>query len=834
MRHRLTLATEDWAALGHQDSELYRGARLAAVQEWIETANPQLTEDEQRFVDASVELAAEEERSAVELARARGRMVRRLRIALVGATVLLVIALVAGFVAEGQTRKADRAVVAAEAGRVGTQALTTTDITDSLLTAVAAARLDPSPMTERDLDAVVAQHPQLIGSVNVPAKGGSSSLAVSPDGRTLAVTDASHHIWTYDAHTLAHLAEAQIGSRTPASAGTLLDYSPTGQALAVGSPPSAHGPFVRLLDPRTLKPLPHQLHGWPRLPQRWGQLDGLGYSPNGKYLAASVLARGGFDGSPSDTSGTVLVWNMSKPALPPVYRMTRDYEITRVEPSSDGGTLYVATGVDNRLTAYSIKPGAARFQVSRGGDGALLELDPTGRFVAATDAGDNNVLLADARNGRKIQVLRGPTGPVDQIAFSHDGSELAATSSDGKITVWDDKSGSVLQDINDGAQSAGGVAFSPDGSTLFSTADNTDELHVWDLSGLRGSVSMVPIRHPMAVGDGMFEPSPRGDVVAYMGITTIDNLPVQGAWLVNLGTGTRLRLRPSDTENAAGGWSPDDQRFAMGTNDGWIRVFQRGGSRPMVQRHVGTNSINWASYSPDGRRLAYLDDTGNLAMLDATTLRPIGRSFRLPGTEGWFVSIGPDNRTAFVTGQAIRHHAGWQDPLNRWWLVDLVRGKVLEHGQLNVDARSTAFSPSGDRVAVGGVGGTVQLINVNTGQPMAPPVVANDGDVYWVTFNADGSRVASGANDVALLDGRTGELLSTAKVPGVVHAEFPAFRPDGTLSLASSSGRAYVWDPSLTHAISFACRAAGRDMTRAEWSQEIPGQPYRSVCPATG
>jgi WD40 repeat protein len=105
-----------------------------------------------------------------------------------------------------------------------------------------------------------------------------------------------------------------------------------------------------------------------------------------------------------------------------------------------------------------------------------------------------------------------------------------------------------------------------------------------------------------------------------------------------------------------------------------------------------------------------------------------------------------------------------------------------------------------------------------------------------VTFNADGTRIASGstASDVALWDGRTGELLNTARVPGQETAAMAGFRPDGTLTVATTDGRAYRWDSSLAHAIAFACRAAGRDMTPAEWHQEIPDQPYHSVCPTGG
>jgi WD40 repeat protein/DNA-binding SARP family transcriptional activator len=829
MRHRLTQATEDWVALGCQDGDLYRGARLAAVREWVETTRPQLTEDEQRFLDASLELAASEEQSAVELARTRGRTVRRLRFPLAGATVLLVLALVAGFVAEGQTRKADRSTLSADAGRVGAQALVTTDISDALLRAVAGARLDPSRETERDLDAVVAQHPDLVGSITVPTGANASSVAVSPDGGQLAVADTAHHVWTYDAHTLTPITDAQVGAATPTSAGMPLAYSPAGGVLAVGAPPSRDD-LVRLLDPHTLKPIPGRLVGWPPL---WGQLVSLGYSANGKYLAAGDLSQGGgpFVAAPSTTSSAALVWDMSKPGLPLVRRIELPgTSVVRAVPSSDGKTLYVTNGDGGPMTAYDLTTGKPRFEVKHG-TGDLLALDPTGHLVAVTGS-KSRIVIADTRTGRTFHLLHAPAGDVEEMAFSHDGSTLAATSTDEKITIWDDSTGSVAQTLSDGAHSANGVAFSPDGSTLYTTADEAHQVHLWDLTGRRGYLATVPIQHPLNVVYGPIKPSPRGDVLATMGVNSTN--VVQGVWFTDLSTGTRLpRMRPTGDEDSAGSWSPDGQRYAVGYFDGTVRVFQHGQTQPVVQRRVLKNVVYEVCYSPDGRGLAVVDTAGNVVMVEATTLRPIGRPVHLPNTSGAEVSVAPDNRTAFVTGSVVRHNWGFADPINRWWLIDLVRGRVLNQGQLDIAGTYTAFSPHGDRIAVGGMDGSVELLDATTGRPVTSPVVAHDGLVDSLTVNSTGTRIASAsaASDLALWDGRTGELLSTARVPGQETSAYSGFRPDGTLTVATMRGQVYRWDPSLSRAITFACRAAGRDMTRAEWNQEIPDQPYRSVCP---
>jgi hypothetical protein len=56
----ISAAAETWNSDGRPDDELYRGGRVQAVLEWRDSAQPDLTETEAAFIDASAELATSE------------------------------------------------------------------------------------------------------------------------------------------------------------------------------------------------------------------------------------------------------------------------------------------------------------------------------------------------------------------------------------------------------------------------------------------------------------------------------------------------------------------------------------------------------------------------------------------------------------------------------------------------------------------------------------------------------------------------------------------------------------------------------------------------------
>jgi len=65
-------------------------------------------------------------------------------------------------------------------------------------------------------------------------------------------------------------------------------------------------------------------------------------------------------------------------------------------------------------------------------------------------------------------------------------------------------------------------------------------------------------------------------------------------------------------------------------------------------------------------------------------------------------------------------------------------------------------------------------------------------------------------------------------------AGYAASNPDGTRFITAPAGpgeSVVLWDVNLADWEAMACRIAGRNLSRTEWDQYLPGQPYRVTCP---
>ena len=377
----------------------------------------------------------------------------------------------------GQSRRADQhateaedAALAQTAIAVGAAALDTEDPQLALLLAAAAEQLAPGVATAYNLAETVAQRPELIRTVVVPA--GSSVGRIATAGGRVVTEDSRHTVRTFTVGLVPD-ASYQAGDRHLDT----IDVPIAATQDVVAAAAAPEDPLaIRLLDPATLTELPHQLQGVPT----GVVVQDLGVSRNGRYLAASLghlVIRGQTDGGVDRV--IVRVWDLAtgrpvgQPIAPPL-------AFTSSALSDDGAT--VSTG--NPVAAFDVDSGRQWWQRNEAWTG---DVDARGRILAAFAEDGTAVHLLNADNGLLRATLTGQTSALEDVSFSPDGSTLAATSADGLAVVWDAGTGQAIHRFDTGAGAVTGVSYSADAKTLYVGKPLTGELQAWDLSGDRDS-----------------------------------------------------------------------------------------------------------------------------------------------------------------------------------------------------------------------------------------------------------------------------------------------------------------------------------------------------------
>ena len=220
--HLMETARE-WAESGRDSADLYRGARLSSALDWTTEHTLDLNEVEREFVNAS---RAENE---LELTRQRKHN-RRLRGALVGVGVLLVLALIAGVLALVARSNAQQSATAAVAQRLGAQALVAKDLDLSLLLGRQGVALDDSLETRGNLEAALIRSPAAI-RVARPISGRYLNVSTSPDGRYVAVGQNDGEVAILDSRTFKTVRTLHQRAPAPqesfATDGRLIVFPPT-------------------------------------------------------------------------------------------------------------------------------------------------------------------------------------------------------------------------------------------------------------------------------------------------------------------------------------------------------------------------------------------------------------------------------------------------------------------------------------------------------------------------------------------------------------------------------------------------------------------------------
>ena len=823
--HHISATAEAWDSLGRPPSELYRGVRLAQALEWQERPHPDLTATEREFLEAGAYLAEAEDRAAAEQAKRQSRLIRRLRIVLGGAAVLLVLALVAGALAavqsdranenaaqaEQNAAQAEQLAVSADARRVGARSQLSDDSSLSLLLAAAGVRLDDSPETRVNLLTALAKHPTLVRSA--PPEGGYLEVFdVSRDGRWIASSDDQNRMHLYDASTNRLL---RSYDPDPASGEGLMfpAFSPDSRRVAVMLGQRSTEP-VRLLDPNTMQQA--MKLNFPGSKPVWG-VD-VGFSANGRYLAATVQTV--FWGEGADESpGYAVVWDLRSPSTPPI-RVPTGTQAQFMALSPDGRILY--TGWP--LTAYDVASGDRIWRREHVTIWGPLDVNSKGTLLALADFGSkarSKAMVVSTSTGATIHTLLGHRDQVRDVRFSPDGSLVGSHSDDGELIVWDTATGRLLERWDTPAQ--WGLGFSPDGDLVYD-GGGPSMLRTWDRS-TEDTYLQRTTRVSGAEVYAQADVSPDGRQVAFRWLDDTG----QG-WVRFVDTATGEATTPTELPTqlrpgSVGTWHPDGGRYVGRGESGGVIVLDTSTGEVVGHRNV-SDDIYSVAYVDGGRGLLVGEVIERTHLLDAESLLPEGDGFDF--STGLATPLG-DGSTAMV------HELHGDGTSGHWRVIDVSTGDVLSEGDLDLFAYASVASADGSTVAVAGKTGEIVTIDVSTGDEQRRSTGLG-ADVLWLDYSDDGELLVSGASDggVSLWDATTLDLLGTVYPPhqgDPVPAGAQFIGDSHDVAIASYDGQVYRWETDFDRAIDFACQMAGRNLTDEEWEEFLPAQPYQSVCP---
>jgi len=319
---------------------------------------------------------------------------------------------------------------------------------------------EPVPREPAPPNAITADNArQLVSRRELSAHRDSvRAVSFSPDGSLVATCsdDKNVRLW-HTAHR--RRIRALIGHEKPVNA---VAFSPDGALLASASDDRT----VRLWDVK-------QRYCLTALRGHTDRVTVVGWQRHGGLLMSGA------------DDGTLRIWNPRARRL--VRHVTMGGPVDALAFSPDGQWLAEIAG--GRLRVWDADRQELQLDHELPHEGRCLAFSPNSRQIAVGLA-DEGVLLLDAATGEslaRISYADYNANCVRGVAFSPDGSLLAAGSLDGALRLWKPetlvagKSTRALRVLREHEGGLTAVAFHPDG-TLLATASHDATARLWDVS----------------------------------------------------------------------------------------------------------------------------------------------------------------------------------------------------------------------------------------------------------------------------------------------------------------------------------------------------------------
>jgi len=317
------------------------------------------------------------------------------------------------------------------------------------------------------------------------------------------------------------------------------------------------------------------------------------------------------------------------------------------------------------------------------------------------------------------QPLREFPGCDDQIrsvAFSPDGTRIAAGGCFQDVRIWDTATGKQLHRLNGRAGWALAVAFAPDGKTLASTNWKDGTLSLWDLNTAKERLTLS--KHVKSPEVHHVAYAPNGKLVGSVGYDGTVRL-----W--DPATGKELQTLAGQTVAFyVVAFSPDSKRVASGASDGRVRLWEAATGKALHVSSQAAAMVTAVVFAGDGKKLYYGSDDGAMREWEVETGKEL-RHWSTGHGAARTLALSPDGRSlAVATSEGLAQV---------WELATLKQRR-----QFRADDGfnwTVTFAPDGKGIATGGDAKVVRLWDITDGwgkdDPKRPPLTDKDLDRCW-------------------------------------------------------------------------------------------------------